>query len=443
MAPYLHNIKSTTGNSKTKKVKNKEAVMKTKGLIAGLLMFLLTLGMATTVFSVNVNLTVRDSNNSTSTQTYTLENMTVGNDGTVNITVNPQGACQEPLPTITIYTVTTPDQSYSNCPVDVLIGDYVTVDFTANQNPVNVTENLGGKVVYDPANGTWKWSFTADTAGQHTLELQADRGSGATCNRYASTQCVINVTDPYNTTPLTLKGVPATLPDATAGEAYNNGNPYYVNLSATGGTPPYTFRCRVKSATSQGITATPNGNTCTIEGTPDSAGYVDILFKVTDADGNKISKTKRITVNPATQTDTIPDITNGGLGDVHDPNGYQTLGPGETNYYKCIVNQNAINVQIEIGTMHGPYGNNDMLVGLDVKPDVSDYTVGEWVNYTAAKVNGKLLWGYIRPDDGNIGSDSDESVTIASPPPGTYYIMVHNSHSSETSQFFVSCGAAY
>jgi len=342
--------------------------------------------------------------------------------------------CNNTPPTITI------DQ----CPASVVnVGDALTATFTTSDqdgDTVVVTDNLGGTV----SGNTWSW--TASSVGSYTLILTAN--DGQICNNLAVVTCQFNVTDPAVPAPLTLQGVPATLPDATAGEQYNNGNPYYVNLSATGGTPPYTFRCRVKSATSQGITATPNGNTCTIEGTPDSAGYVDIAFKVVDANGDKIPKTKRITVNPPSGQGEPPgviDLTDKALGNYADPNGPQKLSPGSSQYYKCVVPNGTAYVTFELGSMHGLYGNADMLISQGLPyPEVADYInepqyLAGYMRWNGYQKNGKILYGSLKPDDGTVGSDTSEGMMVFDPVPTTYYILVHNTHTTETSQYYVAC----
>jgi hypothetical protein len=88
-----------------------------------------------------------------------------------------------------------------------------------------------------------------------------------------------------NTTPTPVAVSTGSLPDATAGTSYS------VNLSATGGTAPYTWRISAGNLP-EGITLTG----ATLSGTPSSAGQATFTVEVKDAQNETATKSLSITV---------------------------------------------------------------------------------------------------------------------------------------------------
>lgn len=70
---------------------------------------------------------------------------------------------------------------------------------------------------------------------------------------------------------------PATLPAGTVNSVYNN----TVTMTASEGTAPYSYSCSGSGVA--GLSASNNGSTCTISGTPTATGVYIVNFSVTDS----------------------------------------------------------------------------------------------------------------------------------------------------------------
>jgi hypothetical protein len=407
--------------------------MRVKRLVTGLLMILIA-GIAVSAFSANVDITidgVADQNNP-----YTLQSISIDQNGNVQISVTSNGTppppCSNTKPTITI------DQ----CPASVVnVGDALTATFTTGDqdgDTVTVTDNLGGTV----AGNTWDW--TASSVGSYTLILTAN--DGQSCNNTATASCSFTVTDPNGGGQMSLELRDAnnllitSLPAATEGQAYNNGNPYVVNMYVTGGTGPYNFACRAKrSSTTTGIDpviTTEDGQNgfaeCTLQGTPAAAGEIDVLFKVTDSTTAKVTLVKKITVNPATVGGNEPP----GVVELLDGQGadFQNISAGATRYYKCNVPAGQRILGVYLGTRDWST-NQDLIVSYGLPyPTPSDYVQG--VEYHLDGSNN--MWANIQPESPYTQSESEENIQVTSPQPGWYYIMVHNT-SSGSGKFWIVC----
>jgi len=115
------------------------------------------------------------------------------------------------------------------------------------------------------------------------------------------------VTQVVNNNPLRITAPPATLPDATVGQAYSQ------QITATGGTPPYTFS---SSDTSNGFAVSSGG---LISGTPQNAGSFNITVQVRDSSTPQQTTSQvfnvtanfpalpPITINVTTQPVTVTD----------------------------------------------------------------------------------------------------------------------------------------
>ncbi len=398
-------------------------------LIAGMVLLI----ASTSAFAANVNITIDGSPDPGNP--YNLQSISVDQNGNVQISVTtnatPPPSCSNTQPTITI------DQ----CPASVVnVGDALTAAFTtADQDgdTVTVTDNLGGTV----SGNTWDW--TASSVGSYTLILTAN--DGQSCNNTATASCQFDVTDPNGGGQMSLElrdannVIITSLPTATEGQAYNNGNPYVVKMYVTGGTGPYNFTCRAKTtSTTTGIdpviTAEDGQNglaECTIQGTPAAAGEIDALFKVTDSTGAKVPLVKKITVNPATvggdEPPGVVELNNNG-----DKADWQNITATGTNYYKCNVPAGTSSLAVYLGTRDWTT-NQDMIVSYGLPyPTPSDYD-----HATGDLIGANNMWANIKPETGS-QSQSSETVGIAYPNSGWYYIMIHNT-SNASGQYYVSC----
>ncbi|MEA0735870.1 putative Ig domain-containing protein [Xanthomonas campestris pv. campestris] len=92
---------------------------------------------------------------------------------------------------------------------------------------------------------------------------------------------------------------PASLPSATAGSAYSQ------NLSASGGTAPYTFTVTA-GALPAGLTLSPAG---VLSGTPTATGSFNFTATATDSGGSPTSGNRAYTLTVAGATVTLPATT--------------------------------------------------------------------------------------------------------------------------------------
>jgi hypothetical protein len=103
---------------------------------------------------------------------------------------------------------------------------------------------------------------------------------------------------------LNLSLSPVTLPAGTVGSAYST----TVTMTASNGTSPYTYSCSGSGVA--GITASNNGSTCTISGTPTVSGLYSVNFSVTDsaATPDTVSSSKSFSVSAPTDPSKCIDI---------------------------------------------------------------------------------------------------------------------------------------
>jgi len=118
--------------------------------------------------------------------------------------------------------------------------------------------------------------------------------------------------------------------------------PYSLTLSATGGTPPYTW------AASPGIPPglTINPSTGVIAGTPSTAGSFSFTVQVTDSKGQAATQNYTLTINPAPLTiTTVPPLFNGIVGTAY----LQTFSAsgGTPPYAWSITSGNAGNLTLD------------------------------------------------------------------------------------------------
>jgi len=88
-------------------------------------------------------------------------------------------------------------------------------------------------------------------------------------------------------TPATLTIITTSLPNGTTGTTYS------ANLTAGGGTSPYTWSLASGSTLPSGLTMTPDG---AISGTPTTAGTTNITFTVSDSEATPQSQSKQLSL---------------------------------------------------------------------------------------------------------------------------------------------------
>src|SRR5215468_1199694 len=157
------------------------------------------------------------------------------------------------------------------------------------------TQNLTSQVTWGSSNTT--------TATINSSALATAMAAGSTT--ISATLGAVSGSTGLTVTPGPLTITTAALPAATSGVAYS------ATLTATGGTPPYTWS--IASGTlPAGLTLTTGG---VISGTPTATGTSSFTVKVT-AGSQNVTKALGITVNPSTTmiwpTNPTPAIVDGG-----------------------------------------------------------------------------------------------------------------------------------
>jgi hypothetical protein len=201
-------------------------------------------GIPTAIGTFSVTVTAKDHNGSTATQTYTL----VIASTTLTIVT----------PSLANGAVGSPYSAVLNAS-----GGSGTYTYTATGLPPGVTLSPSGT-----------FSGTPSTAGPYTIAVTATDANGVTAS--ASFKVTIAAKLVVN---------PVTIPTATQGVAIAP-----VTLTATGGTPPYTWQ----SATlPPGLTLSSSG---TLSGTPTVAGSYTFTVYAVDNSGALSSGTDQLTV---------------------------------------------------------------------------------------------------------------------------------------------------
>jgi hypothetical protein len=159
------------------------------------------------------------------------------------------------------------------------------------------------------ATGAITGTPTATNTNSTTLRVQ----DSTIPNQQSSTK---SLTITINAAPPPLLITTTSLPAGTVNQAYS------TNLAATGGTPPLTW------SLASGSPALPDGLTLSssavLDGTPTTAGTVNLIFRVEDSASSPQSnqKTLSITINVASMPLTITTnspLPNGKVGDTYGP----------------------------------------------------------------------------------------------------------------------------
>jgi hypothetical protein len=204
----------------------------------------------------------------------TLDSNTV-NPGTCAVVVPPAGC-----PAVSVLPATLPNGTVGTAYAQTLTGSGGTAPYT-----FGVTAGaLPAGLVLAPT-GTITGSPT--TAGSTAVTIRATDSLGCFAER-AYTMVIAAATCPV----VTFN--PATLPNATVGDAYTQ------TLTGSGGTAPYTFAVTVGTLPA-GLTLTAAG---ALSGTPTTAGSSEVTIRVTDA--NNCFADRVLTIVVTTAVPTLP-----------------------------------------------------------------------------------------------------------------------------------------
>jgi hypothetical protein len=189
----------------------------------------------------------------------------------LSITINPQLAVTttSPLPDGTVGT------AYSD-----------TLASSGGTSPVTwavTTGTLPAGLILTPATGAI--SGTPTTAGTSTFTVRATDHLGQTATQSLS----------ITVHPAPLSITTTTLPNGTVNTAYSQ------TVSATGGTPPYTFSLATGSMLPAGLNLTTTNNQGVISGTPTATGTFPFTIQVMDSANPAANATQAlsITINTA------------------------------------------------------------------------------------------------------------------------------------------------
>jgi hypothetical protein len=174
-------------------------------------------------------------------------------------TVSQQFTISVDYPLLTIQTSTTLASANAGVPYSQ------TISATGGDPPYTWSISAGSVPGISIGASTGILSGTPTTAGTYSITIQVT--DSATAPQHTATRIFSLVVSP-----VTLAIPPATLASGTAGV------PYSQPLSATGGTPPYSWSATGLPA---GLNIDPNSGTLT--GTPLAAGQFQIVVQVTDS----------------------------------------------------------------------------------------------------------------------------------------------------------------
>jgi hypothetical protein len=164
-------------------------------------------------------------------------------------------------------------------------GGIAPITYSASGLPDGLSMSSGGDITGTPT-----------TAGQYSVRVTAIDSSKVTASTGVSATYTIKIA------PVTLTFGAANLPDGVVGVAYSG------SVSATGGTPQYSFTA---SGLPDGLSMSAGG---AVSGTPTTAGTFTVNVTVTDTAGGTARATYSIKItNPPPQL-TTPTAPNGTVG---------------------------------------------------------------------------------------------------------------------------------
>jgi PKD repeat protein len=188
--------------------------------------------------------------------------------------------------------------------------------------PANPTVTVGGTQQFT-ATGMYNDSSTKDLTSQVTWASASASVAVVSTAGLASAETIGTTTisatlgSVTGSTGLTIVGGPLTINTTSLPDALVN-QPYTATLTATGGTPPYTWSIAIGTLPA-GLSLSPGAGVGVISGTPTTTGTVTFTMQVTSAAGDSVAKAFSIEVDAPSLTiwpsNPTPAIVDGG-----DPN---------------------------------------------------------------------------------------------------------------------------
>ena len=234
------------------------------------------------------NFTIRatDANSNIGSQAYTV------NIAPVPLTVNPTTLPNGTQGSVYTQTVTTSGGT----------GPY-TYTVTSGALPAGLSINVNSGAI----------TGTPSAAGPYNFTIQSTDSTSNTGSRAYAVS--------IGTISLALN--PATLPNGTQGTAYNQ------NVTATGGTGPYTYAVS-SGALPAGLSL--NSGSGAISGTPSGSGASSFTVQATDSNGNIGSRPYNVNIGTSTLTVNPATLPNGTQGTAYNQNVTATGGTGPYTY---------------------------------------------------------------------------------------------------------------
>lgn len=265
--------------------------------------------------------------------------------------------------------------------------------------------------------------------GTYTLQSMTIDSSG-------NITITVNASTPPPPGALSLSLSPSTLPSGVVNSAYNQP----VTMTASGGTSPYTYSCSGTGVS--GLSASANGSTCTVSGTPTAAGTYTVTFTVTDSANAKASNSISFNISSGTTGGKYIDITTTGLL----PNYLkgQSVSPDSGAYYGFTTNTSfnkiTVNLVAEIDSTGDYTADMDLIVSTRSQPSCADIIRGGSSKGTNGLWYGALIG---RSNETVTVTNRDASGRLQPIPPGTYYVTVCNFTPGVTGKFTISWGGYY
>lgn len=250
----------------------------------------------------------------------------------------------------------------------ILLFAFVMIFFAGSALAVTVTINGPTNA---QLNGTYTLnSMTIDSNGNITL--------------------TVNGSNPPPPPPggLSLSLNPSSLPSGRVGQTYNQ----TVTMSASGGTPSYTYSCSGSGVA--GITASNSGSTCTISGTPTANDRYTVNFKVTDS----ASATAASSISFSISDSSGGTVNATDIGPRYPHLIENTIVPNGVNYYYFTLDRDVSWIVMYMTTSDWST-NQDMIVSSISQPKCEDIvrlnsrgTNGLWYNITTTNNEKVTMW---------------------------------------------------
>jgi hypothetical protein len=241
--------------------------------------------------------------------------------------------------------------------LNVIAGPTITTATTLPQGEINATYS---PVTLAASGGTgtgYTWSLASNSSLPAGLLLSSAGVISGTPTASGPFSFTVQVTDSAGgvgtqafsvtiQTGPTITNAP-TLPNGTQNVTYMS-----VTLTATGGTPPYTWSI---SAGSLPAGLTLDGNAGTISGTPTASGTSTFTVQVQDAKGVTGTKQFTITIASGLTIVTAPTLPNGSVGT---PYGVTLMAQGGTSPYTWTITAGALPAGLTLGSATGGISGN-------------------------------------------------------------------------------------